>query len=45
MREAIIFHILKANFIQHARINLSPLGMFKLDTKRYLVEQKRLIIL
>lgn len=33
MREAIIVHVLKANFIQHTRINLSPLGVFKLDTE------------
>lgn len=42
MREAVIFHILKANFLQYTRINLFPLGMSKLDKKRCLTDQKKM---
>ena len=45
MREAVMFHILKANFMQHTRINLSPLSMSKLDKKRCLTDQKRWLII
>lgn len=38
MREAVIFHILKANFMQYIRINLFFLGMSKLDKKRCLTD-------
>lgn len=38
MREAVIFHILKANLMQYTRINLFFLGMSKLDKKRCLTD-------